>query len=598
MRAHDPPDRDVPTRSTQPTRPGVGSAPPTGSVAAILALQRRAGNAAVTRAIQRLCSEHDTDQRQTHEHGDGQRSGPEPVQRSAVHEVLRAAGRPLDEPTRTDMEARLGADFSDVRLHTDALAQRSAAEVGARAYTSGSHVVIGQSGADRHTLAHELTHVIQQRSGPVADADDGHGLRISDPGDAFERAAEANAHRALSERPTQAHTAPVPAGPPSGTPAVQRVTEDDLHREPPGPSLRLRGPRRSLSGRRITQVEDQLNWRALSESHQQATGQRPDGKERISLDTDLTSLIELSPDETGRNLGFALSTVAEQEANIPRWVGSHRRGPAEMMEQLGRLDPVSRPYWQAQAARDQQLANDAVARAGRYQHESGAENAQALKEATAGRLRGIPMPAIDATDMLLLAGDGLVIGGSHDEEPFFAWATTHMAQLYKNGVRTLYLEVIREDGHQRLVDAYLSSGEMSPELTNFCNTYRRKKSVDLAAFLAAARGTGMRVKGTGGRPARLFGENLHSRAVMLNTYGEQVVRRDRAQSVGQGADPGKYLMQVGTAHASTHTNTEPNPAVAGGVPLPNQFPGINELLDVPAVRLEDSLNDNKMLRPI
>ena len=85
----------------------------------------------------------------------------------------RGAGQPLDPATRTDMEARFEADFSDVRLRTDGAAQESAAALGARAYTAGSHVVIGESGADRHTLAHELTHVIQQRSGPVAGSDRG-----------------------------------------------------------------------------------------------------------------------------------------------------------------------------------------------------------------------------------------------------------------------------------------------------------------------------------------------------------------------------------------------------------------------------------------
>ncbi|MYR85386.1 DUF4157 domain-containing protein, partial [Streptomyces sp. SID685] len=45
------------------------------------------------------------------------RAGGGEVQRSAVHDVLRAGGRPLDEGVRTDMEARLGADFSDVRVH-------------------------------------------------------------------------------------------------------------------------------------------------------------------------------------------------------------------------------------------------------------------------------------------------------------------------------------------------------------------------------------------------------------------------------------------------------------------------------------------------
>ncbi|WP_329572152.1 eCIS core domain-containing protein [Kitasatospora sp. NBC_01266] len=126
------------------------------------------------------------------------RQDAEPVQRSSVHQVLRSAGRPLDGATRHEMESRLGADFSDVRLHTGSTARASAAEVGARAYTSGNHVVIGEGGADRHTLAHELTHVIQQRQGPVAGTDNGAGLRVSDPSDHYEREAEANATRALA----------------------------------------------------------------------------------------------------------------------------------------------------------------------------------------------------------------------------------------------------------------------------------------------------------------------------------------------------------------------------------------------------------------
>ncbi|MEU6989111.1 DUF4157 domain-containing protein [Streptomyces sp. NPDC046465] len=164
----------------------------------VRALQRTAGNAAVVEA----------------------------VQRSAVHDVLRSGGRPLDAGTRTDMEARLGADFSDVRIHDNSAAKDSAAEVGARAYTSGSHVVIGDGGADRHTLAHELTHVIQQRQGPVAGTDNGSGLRVSDPSDRFEREAEANAHRVLSGPAPEAHAeaAVQRATASSHAPDVQRAT--------------------------------------------------------------------------------------------------------------------------------------------------------------------------------------------------------------------------------------------------------------------------------------------------------------------------------------------------------------------------------------
>ncbi|MFD3941325.1 DUF4157 domain-containing protein [Streptomyces sp. NPDC058579] len=178
----------------------------------LLGLQGTVGNAAVVQMLRR--AGHGLDQEE-HRHGEGcghdevegpavQRSAGPAVQRSAVHDVLRGPGRPLDNATRTDMESRLGADFSDVRLHTGGAAKASAAEVGARAYTSGNHVVIGDGGGDAHTLAHELTHVIQQRQGPVSGTDNGNGLAVSDPSDRFEREAEANAHAVMSRPAPQA----------------------------------------------------------------------------------------------------------------------------------------------------------------------------------------------------------------------------------------------------------------------------------------------------------------------------------------------------------------------------------------------------------
>ncbi|CAM5563172.1 eCIS core domain-containing protein [Streptomyces avidinii] len=163
----------------------------------LLALQGTVGNAAV---VQMLRGPEQPGDRERHRHGAdcNHRQTGHPVQRSTVDDVLRTPGSSLDGATRTEMEARLGADFSDVRIHTGEAARASAAEIGARAYTAGNHVVIGRGGADRHTLAHELTHVIQQRQGPVAGTDNGSGLRVSDPSDRFEREAEANATRVLS----------------------------------------------------------------------------------------------------------------------------------------------------------------------------------------------------------------------------------------------------------------------------------------------------------------------------------------------------------------------------------------------------------------
>lgn len=188
-------------------------------------LQRLAGNSAVGAVLQREQEE-------------------EPPARSSVHDVVTGGGgEPLDTSTRTDMEARLGADFGDVRVHTGGSAHASATEVGARAYTVGHHIVFQRdaydtaSDAGRTTLAHELTHVIQQRQGPVDGTESAGGIRVSDPSDRFEQEAAANAERVMAapapdaQAPAHQPAAPAPAAPAA---PVQRLADDTAAADLPG----------------------------------------------------------------------------------------------------------------------------------------------------------------------------------------------------------------------------------------------------------------------------------------------------------------------------------------------------------------------------
>ncbi|WP_179893475.1 eCIS core domain-containing protein, partial [Streptomyces sp. wa1071] len=156
-------------------------------------------------------------------------------QRSPVHDVVSSGGSPLDTDTRTDMESRMGADFSDVRVHHDSAAHESAKGVGAHAYTVGNNVVFQRDAYDpgspqgRTTLAHELTHVIQQRNGPVEGTEAPGGIRVSDPSDRFEREAVANADRVLSDPAPVSAPAPTTA---SAASAVQRTATEDEDEQP------------------------------------------------------------------------------------------------------------------------------------------------------------------------------------------------------------------------------------------------------------------------------------------------------------------------------------------------------------------------------
>lgn len=141
--------------------------------------------------------------------------------RSPVHDVVSSGGTPLPADLRADMEGRFGHDFGDVRVHNDSAAHASAKSVNAQAYTVGSNIVFDSgrydpaSDAGKHMIAHELTHVVQQRSGPVDGTDAGGGVKVSHPSDRFEREAVANADHVMA--------APVPAVVPSA--GVQRVAE-------------------------------------------------------------------------------------------------------------------------------------------------------------------------------------------------------------------------------------------------------------------------------------------------------------------------------------------------------------------------------------
>jgi Domain of unknown function (DUF4157) len=108
-----------------------------------------------------------------------------------VHDVLRSPGQALDPTTRAYFEPRFGRDFSQVRVHTDEMAEASARAVGAVAYTVGQDVVFRRGRyapgtcSGRKLLGHELTHSIQQS--PAAA---GFSLEIGSPDTAAEREAD------------------------------------------------------------------------------------------------------------------------------------------------------------------------------------------------------------------------------------------------------------------------------------------------------------------------------------------------------------------------------------------------------------------------
>ena len=185
--------RVLPARLPAPAHPSVLVARCKATPEAVVELQRSVGNAAV---VQLLRDEEASE-------------GSSPV----LGVIGQGGGQPLDTPVRTGMEQAFRTEFSSVRVHADGAAAASAQAVQAHAYTVGDEIVFGAgqyqpgSAPGQRTLAHELTHVLQQRSGPVSGTPTGDGISLSDPSDSFERSAEANADRIMSGAPSNAASA-------------------------------------------------------------------------------------------------------------------------------------------------------------------------------------------------------------------------------------------------------------------------------------------------------------------------------------------------------------------------------------------------------
>lgn len=119
------------------------------------------------------CSSNARRLRRSAEAGAATPAGPNP----AAQAVLARAGAPLPDGLRNRFERRLGADLTDVRVHTGRDATAAANSLEARAFALGRHVVVGERHYQPHTpsgerlLAHEIAHVLQDEPRPTVRRD-------------------------------------------------------------------------------------------------------------------------------------------------------------------------------------------------------------------------------------------------------------------------------------------------------------------------------------------------------------------------------------------------------------------------------------------
>jgi hypothetical protein len=180
---------------------------PTDTAAAVLKLQKQAGN----RAVQRLIAQRKG----------GEGFGLDDDTAGRINQA-RGGGQSLDGSVQTQMGQAMGHDFSGVRVHNSSESDSLNQELGARAFTTGQDVFFKQgeynpgSSGGRELIAHELTHVVQQSAGRVPGGEG--GMTVRPANDAFEQEADAVAQQAMSAENTPAS---------QGEAGIQRQEDED-----------------------------------------------------------------------------------------------------------------------------------------------------------------------------------------------------------------------------------------------------------------------------------------------------------------------------------------------------------------------------------
>jgi hypothetical protein len=167
----------------------------------------------------------------------GDSSDMDTVERSI--DQARGGGQGMDHGTRTRMESAFGADFSGVRIHTDARADGLSQSHSARAFTTGSDVFFRQgeyspgSSSGRELLAHELTHVVQQNGDGIQ-----RKMTVSEPGDAHEIEADQMARVVMQQEHTPSIDRQVvpPQEEEEQQPVAAKRAADFLQRQPEAPT--------------------------------------------------------------------------------------------------------------------------------------------------------------------------------------------------------------------------------------------------------------------------------------------------------------------------------------------------------------------------
>lgn len=174
-------------------------------------------------------------------------------------------------------------------------------------------------------------------------------------------------------------------------------------------------------------------------------------------------------------------------------------------------------------------------------------------------------------------GNGLIIGESHSAQSSKAWLIEHLAEMKRQGVKTLYLEHLQTDLHQIDLNTFSRTGRMPDDLNTFLKAQDSghmggyKGPATYTNVLHTASKLGIRVRAldcVASYHVKGLYDAKRSRMTLFNFHAHKVIEADQ---VAQGAH--KWVAFMGSAHTNTYMNV----------------PGLAQLQDAVSLHIHDVL---------
>ncbi|MGH4031722.1 DUF4157 domain-containing protein [Actinomycetota bacterium Odt1-20B] len=252
----------------------------------------------------------------------------EPVDQVALlNDAINSPSQPIADPVRKEAEAFYQTDLSPARVHSDTVAQRATAAMGAEAMTIGHHIFLPPQAAQKKDIVgHELSHVSDNLSGLKETGNtNSAGVTVTDPGQGSERKAVANGAAFAAGASSPPSRGPRPPARPGGAVDSGGLDSGGLG----APAQRSVVP---AGGLVVARAKDEKSSRSSKPSSKSSGKSSKDSKS--AKDKDSRSSRE---SKSSKDKGSTSKAGSSRTAQPPAAASGKAPGRTEIMAELDRL---------------------------------------------------------------------------------------------------------------------------------------------------------------------------------------------------------------------------------------------------------------------